>query len=137
MKYFLLLPDLEYVDSPYDAITWGAVLKSVNAFEMYCKKFHRIHYKEVAHFLVFDKLFPRSMLYCVSKALVSLGEILGDSSSGADVKHEMEVLQNMLLSNDVDSVLNSGLHEFVDAFQLNLNFVDDVLFKSFFERVKV
>ena len=41
VKCFALLPTLDYFDSPYDTVEWGAVLKSVSGFEMYRKQFHR------------------------------------------------------------------------------------------------
>ncbi len=42
VKYFILLPSLSDVGTPYDDIHWSAVLKSVSGFEMYRKKHGRI-----------------------------------------------------------------------------------------------
>jgi uncharacterized alpha-E superfamily protein len=123
VKYFLLLPNSEYVDSPYDAVQWGAVLKSANAFEMYRKQFHRINYKDVAQFLIFDRYFPRSMLHCVNAAQKSLNAI---------TNKEMTKLCEMLISSTVTQVLDNGLHEFIDIFQFNLNVVDGAIYQSFF-----
>ena len=132
VKYFLLLPDPQYVDSPYDAIEWGAVLKSTNAFEMYRKHFHGINYHDVASFLIFDKDFPRSMTYCVGKAVDSLNAILKELNVQVPAKEEMAKLQKTLSSTSVDVVLGNGLHEFIDIFQFNLNVVDQSIYRSFF-----
>jgi uncharacterized alpha-E superfamily protein len=48
-------------------------------------------------------------------------------------KGEMAKLQQMLLLTSVDKVLAEGLHEFIDIFQFNLNIVDQVIYRSFFE----
>jgi hypothetical protein len=48
-------------------------------------------------------------------------------------KYEMAKLQQMLLLTSVDKVLADGLHEFIDIFQFNLNIVDQVIYRSFFE----
>jgi hypothetical protein len=38
VKYFILLPSVTDVGTPYDDVQWSAVLKSVSGFEMYRKK---------------------------------------------------------------------------------------------------
>ena len=133
VKYFLLLPNPEYVDSPYDAVQWGAVLKSANAFEMYRKHFHRVSYKDVTDFLIFDKEFPRSMTYCVQAAAGCLAQIANDRSSPLPAQIEMTKLHKSLLSTSVETVLANGLHEFIDVFQFNLNIVDRAIHQSFFD----
>jgi len=134
VKYFFLLPSPEYVNSPYDAVQWGAVLKSANAFEMYRKQFHRISYRDVAQFLIFDPLFPRSMAHCVSAAKRSLSAICTATQQAPPAKMEMAKLESMLSSAAIDTILSNGLHEFIDVFQFNLNVVDQCVYQSFFDR---
>jgi len=133
VKYFLLLPKLEYVDSPYDAVEWGAVLKSANAFDMYRKCFHRIDYHDVAEFLIFSLEFPRAMAFCVRSAMKSLKAVTGENEAFVPAVKEMETLSKMLASTNVEKVLAAGLHEFIDVFQFNLNVVDQSIFRSFFD----
>lgn len=133
VKYFLLLPNPYDVDSPYDAVQWGAVLKSVSGFEMYCKQFHRTNYRDVTQFLVFDAQFPRAMKFCIHRVAASLQSItmlIGvDSPATASVKD----LKDMLDKTDTSHILGEGLHEFVDRFQVGLNAIDDAIYKAFFE----
>ena len=132
VKYFLLLPNTEYVDSPYDAVEWGAVLKSANAFEMYRKQFHRVNYKDVTQFLVFDQYFPRSVTYCITTAASSLSHIASFVKMKKPAQDEMAELASMLKRTDGTEVLANGLHEFIDIFQFNLNVVDNAIYESFF-----
>lgn len=132
VKYFLLLPNAEYVDSPFDAVEWGAVLKSVNAFEMYRKRFHRINYHNVAQFLIFEPLFPRSMIFCAQDAAESLEKIANILAINVPAQAEMTKLCAMLQTAKIDVVLGNGLHEFIDVFQFNLNVVDQAIYNSFF-----
>lgn len=133
VKYFLLLPNPDDVDSPYDAVQWGAVLKSVSGFEMYCKQFHRTNYRDVTQFLVFDAQFPRAMKFCIHRVAASLQSIttlIGvDSPATASVKD----LKDILDKTDTRHILEEGLHEFVDRFQVGLNAIDDAIYKAFFE----
>ena len=132
VKYFALLPNPDYLDSPYDTVEWGAVLKSVSGFEMYRKKFHRANYRDVTRFLVLDPHFPRAIRYCVNSASQALGRIIEMLDVSVPVEEEMAKLKVMVDEADIDVILNNGLHEFIDIFQFNLNVVDESLYHSFF-----
>src|SRR6202030_300353 len=77
VKYFILLPSLSDVGTPYDDIHWSAVLKSVSGLEMYRKKYGRIEPRDIVEFLVMDRNFPRSIHYCITRADASLRAITG------------------------------------------------------------
>lgn len=132
VKYFLLLPSSDYVDSPYDAVEWGAVLQSVSGFEMYRKQFHRANYHDVTKFLILDPNFPRAIHYCIHTAARSLNYITDMLGVDVPATAEMQKLKATLADADIDSILTNGLHEFVDVFQYNLNVVDTSLYNSFF-----
>src|SRR5207248_3798033 len=59
-KYFLLLPSLDAVGSPYDDVMWTTLLRSTSAFEMYRKRFQLISPDRIVEFLVLDGEFPRA-----------------------------------------------------------------------------
>ena len=132
VKYFLLLPSNEHVDSPYDTVEWGAVLKSVSGFEMYRKQFHRANYRNVSEFLILDAHFPRAIRSCIHTAYRSLGRITEMLDIEVAATKEMATLRSSLDNTDIDIILNNGLHEFIDVFQFNLNVVDEALYHSFF-----
>lgn len=132
VKYFLLLPNAEYVDSPYDAVEWAAVLKSATGFEMYRKQFHQINYRDVAGFLILDDRFPRSMRHSVNAAARSLRAITRELGVEVQAQEEMATLQDSLAHTSIEAVLREGLHEFIDQFQLKLNGLDQAIYRSFF-----
>ena len=135
VKYFLLLPQLEYVGTPYDNIQWATVLKSASALEMYRKRFHRISPNQVAQFLIFDEQFPRSIRYCVTKTGESMRKITG-SPQGAVSNQAEKVLGRLkadLDYTDIQEVVARGMHEFLDDFQTKLNNVDDAVNCTFFK----
>ncbi len=59
VKYFILLPSISDVGTPYDDVQWSAVLKSVSGFEMYRKRYGRIAPDRIVEFLLLDNEFPR------------------------------------------------------------------------------
>ena len=61
VKYFILLPSVSDVGTPYDDVQWSAVLKSVSGFEMYRKRYGRISPDRIVEFLLLDGEFPRAV----------------------------------------------------------------------------
>ncbi len=139
VKYFVLLPRIDYVGSPYDSLQWAALLKSLSAFEMYRKQFHHISPKHVAEFLILDRQFPRSMRYCLIKAEESLHVITGSPPTTFSNHAERCVgrLRAELDYADIQETLDAGLHEYLDEFQIKLNGFGDAVYETFFALLPV
>ena len=75
----MLLPTPKEVGSPFDIIQWAALLKSVSAYDMYRKKNGKLTPIGISEFLILDKVFPRSMLKCLTQAEQSLQFVSGNS----------------------------------------------------------
>jgi uncharacterized alpha-E superfamily protein len=134
VKYFMLLPQADLVDTPIDNIQWTAVLKSASAFEMFRKKHHHITPRNVADFLIFDSQFPRSIRHCISKAQICLHRITGTSPGSAQSIAEKLIgrLKADLEFTDVDEVIQFGMHQYMDGLQTRLNQVDTAIGSTFF-----
>lgn len=135
VKYFMLLPQLDYVGSTLENLHWAAVLKSASGLEMYRKKFHRITPFDVARFLVLDHTFPRSMHYCLIKGQESMHCITGvpQGSYSNSAEKSMGRLRSHFTYLSVEEVIDKGMHEFLDDFQVQLNVVGKSIFETFFE----
>lgn len=133
VKYFMLLPQADRVNTPIDNIQWTAVLKSASAFEMYRKKYHHINPKMVANFLIFDEHFPRSVRHCVTRMQTSLHRISGSpsGSAGSPAEKRLGRLKADLEYTDIDEVVDQGMHEYLDRFQSRLNQVDEAIGHTF------
>jgi uncharacterized alpha-E superfamily protein len=134
VKYFILLPSVTDVGSPFDDIQWAAVLKSASAFEMYRKRFGRLTPDRVADFLILDREFPRAMHYCVVKAEESLHAISGAALGTFQNVAEQRLgrVRSELGYAQIQEIISGGLHEFLDAFQAKLNRVGDAIHETFF-----
>lgn len=133
VKYFILLPSVKDVGTPYDDIHWAAMLKSVSGFAMYRKKFGRIVPRNIVEFLVLDREFPRSVHFCVRSASESLQAITG--SQEGYFRYRTEQLMGMLRAElgytSFDTIMNSGLHEYLDGLQDKMNAIDRSLIEDF------
>ncbi len=134
VKYFMLLPRVDYVGSPYDNLQWGAMLKCLSAFEMYRKQFHHITPTHVVEFLMLDAQFPRSIRYCLIRAEASLHAITGSPANTFANAAEKRLgrLRADLDFVTIDEVFQVGLHEYLDRFQMRLNDVGESVFETFF-----
>jgi len=135
VKYFILLPKIASVGTPYDDLHWTAVLKSVSGFEVYRKQYGRISNRNVVDLLVMDPEFPRSIHYCVHTASVSLRAITGSAPAQSNYESErrMDALERELQNVTVDRVVDySGLHQYLDCLQTQMNSLDDSLLQDFF-----
>ena len=134
VKYYVLLPTASDVGTPLDTVQWSALLESASALEMYRKRFGRITPMNVADFLILDREFPRAIHFCLIKAEDSLLSISGGQHGQFRTLAEKRLgrLRANLDYTQVGEIIDRGLHEFIDAFQLQLNDVGDAIHETFF-----
>lgn len=134
VKYYILLPEIEDVGTPYDNIQWAALLKSASALEMYRKRHGLISPARVADFLILDREFSRAMLFCLSRAQESLRHITGSSENS--YRNPAEQWMGRLVADlsyaHIQDIIREGLHEYLDRFQQSLNRLDDCIYETFF-----
>ncbi|MDP1797031.1 MAG: alpha-E domain-containing protein [Planctomycetaceae bacterium] len=134
VKYYILLPEATDVGTPIDANQWAALLKSASALEMYRKAHGRITPAQVAEFLILNRDFPRAMRFCLIRGEQSLLSITGGASGTFRNRAEQRLgrLRSELDYSNIDEIMQSGLHEFVDRFQNRLNAVGEAVSETFF-----
>lgn len=134
VKYFILLPSVEYIGTPFDHILWGSILRSASAFEMYRKRFGQIVPDQIIEFMVLDSEFPRAIHHCLIIAELSLRNISG-TMRGRFTNRAEKTLGRLLADIDyttIDDIKSIGLHEFIDGLQTRLNETSEVVFDTFF-----
>lgn len=135
VKYHLLLPSSQTVGSPLDVSQWNSVLRSAAGYHA----FRRVHPRGmsptgIAGFLLFHKRFPRSVLACVEE----LEELLHELKStyglkrGVGALEQLDGLRGGLVNQSADTVVKTGLHEFLDWIQCSLIAIHNELGRDFF-----
>lgn len=134
VKYFTLLPTVSDVGTTVDDLLWSSVLRSVSGFEMFRKQYHTITIHRIVDFLVLNTRFPRAIHHCIRVAKDSLNQVGGPTLESnqalqivADIEHRLAHSQNEL-------IINGGLHEFIDAVQINLNQLGSAINETYFAR---
>jgi len=134
VKYYALLPAAALSDAVLDQAGWGALLNSVSALQMYRQHHHVTNPADVARFLLLNRQFPRSILYCVSEAQLSLHAITGTplKSSAHRGERLLGRLQANLSYTSIEDVMEQGLHQYIDWLQRSLNDVGEAIQTGFF-----
>jgi uncharacterized alpha-E superfamily protein len=134
MKYFLLLPSAHDVGGAVDEMEWSILLRSTTALVMYRRRYGRITPAHVVDFLLLDRQFPRSVLFCLQHAGQSLHAITGTPSGGysSSVERGLGHLMSELAYSQVDDIIAAGLHQYLDNLQRLLNEIGDAIVETFF-----
>lgn len=135
IKYFHILPKSLHVGSAYDTLQWAAILKSASGFEMYTKKYKSINPDKILEFLILDTEFPRSINFCLNRANKRLHAISDSSTDSYANKPEQSLgsLKSELVYSDINTIINMGLHEFIDSIQLKLIKVNQDVYNRYFD----
>jgi len=117
VKYYVLLPSVSWVGSSLDNTQWDTVLRSVAGYRAY-RWLHAgdMDPRGIAEFLLLDKRFPRSLLFCCNKLASNL-ERLQEDHGGAFASCELarRASQN-LRGTKIEEIFDFGLHEFLVGF---------------------
>lgn len=134
VKYYYLLPSVQWVGTPLDQVEWIALLKSASAYEMYRKSQRRITPANVADFLILHQQFPRSIYFCLLQVQRSLHAVTGTPYGCWRNQAERAIgkLCGDLSYMTIDDVITTGLHEFLDTIQGRINDMGVTMAQTFF-----
>ncbi len=137
VKYFLLLPTIHDVGTPTDDLQWSAVLRSLSGFEMFRKRHGQIVPDRVVGFLVLDRLFPRAIMHCIDSANEALHAISGspEDTFWNPAEKRLGQLRGELAYCTVSEIMSTGLHEFLDSLQIQINATGNAIHQVFFSGI--
>jgi len=117
VKYYVLLPSISHVGSSLDNVQWETILRSVSAHHTYnWLKEGDISASGIAEFLILDPRMPRSLTFCYTKIVDSLGYIARDYRVRHESHDQAERLRERLQEHNIDMIFDRGLHEFIESF---------------------
>lgn len=132
VKYYVLLPRIDFVGSGMDNYQWATLLRATSAH----RAFHwayggEITAKKIADFLILNAQCPRSLTSCIDGICTHLNRLeraYGRATRAQEVAlrlaTELEVLS-------VEEIIEEGLHEFLSRFILDAANLSGVIFESY------
>jgi uncharacterized alpha-E superfamily protein len=117
VKYYVLLPSIQWVGSSLDNYQWESILRSVSAHRSY-RWVYEADYRptNIAEYLILDARMPRSLAFChrnASDSLRRLSEAYGTRHGCHDTA---DTILTRLKAGTIKQIFDTGLHEFLGAF---------------------
>lgn len=132
VKYHLLLPRSEPVGGSLDYFQWTTLLRTVSALTAY-----RWVYREsvkpwlVADLLIFNRAMPRSLIACLEDAVWLLDQLAASRGRRGPANRVASTSLRNLAATDIDTLFQSGLHEFLESFIVGNNNLGDAIAEQY------
>lgn len=128
VKYHVLRPHGD--EGATDFYQWGALLRSVSAFEVYRKVYRDAMTPErVAELLILRSDMPRSLHFCMNGVIKNL-DLIANSHSG-ETQRQAGLLHAKLHYARVGDILEQGLHEWLTDFMDHIYMLGDGISRDF------
>lgn len=136
IKYTALQPRGSREEKRVAELTqWNAVLRAAAGYHAF-KRRARASFspEDVVHFLLRDASSPRSVLLCVRRIeshLDDLRRLYGLNAAGQAIE-QAEMLREFLLEKSLGHILDTGLHDYLDIVQIQLQALAGTIGHAFF-----
>jgi uncharacterized alpha-E superfamily protein len=128
VKYHVLRPHGD--EGATDFYQWGALLRSVSAFEVYRKVYRDVITPErVAELLILRMDMPRSLHFCMNGVIKNL-DLIANRQSG-ETTRQAGLLHAQLHYARIEDILEHGLHEWLIDFMDRIYTLGDGISKDF------
>ncbi len=128
VKYHVLRPQGD--EGATDFYQWGALLRSVSAFEVYRKAYRDVITPErVAELLILRMDMPRSLHFCMNGVVKNL-DLIANRQSG-ETQRQAGLLHAQLHYARIEDILERGLHEYLTDFMDRIYTLGDGVSKNF------
>jgi uncharacterized alpha-E superfamily protein len=129
VKYFYIHPQITDLETSIDDMQWLALLLSLDAREAYHRTHGLIQRDNVIHMIVLNPNFPRAILFCLQSALLSLN-LITDGKQG-EPHNKLAALCEQLEALTGGDIIKTGLNEFIENLQLEMNDINASIVKYF------
>jgi uncharacterized alpha-E superfamily protein len=136
VKYHMLLPTPNDVNTPIDNAHWSAILKSCSGYEPFHKQRRSFeHGTTIADFLIFDPIFPRSVRRCLLYCQEASHKISGRKKNqpGNEAELLLENLVDWLSLATIDDLVKAGLHESLTQVIDKIHDIGGALHRMYFD----
>ncbi|MDF2142203.1 alpha-E domain-containing protein [Paenirhodobacter sp. CAU 1674] len=117
VKYYVLLPRLDFVGSGLDNYQWQTLLRALSAH----RAFHwayggEITAAKIAHFLILNRQSPRSLITATETAMEHLDQLARDYHKSGPAQMRARAVLGELSETRIEDIFEEGLHEFLTRF---------------------
>ena len=125
VKYFILLPSINYVGSDIDNFQWSLMLRSISSFRAFKWAYggQEITYTKIIDFLILNMTCPRSLIFSIEKINHHLGRLSKFYKQTSTSNKKMALMYKKIKNLNANKITEIGLHEFLKSFIEEINYV--------------
>ncbi|QMU58058.1 MAG: hypothetical protein GKR98_07530 [Boseongicola sp.] len=114
VKYFVLLPQVDYVGSGLDNYQWRTILRALSAHRAFNWAYGgQVTAAKMADFLILNRDAPRSLITCAEEACQHIEHLEKAYGRPTEAQQRARALVSELSQIEVDDIFDEGLHEFL------------------------
>lgn len=115
--------------APFQNIQWMGVLRSLMAYQMFRRHVRgRVNGPNVLRFLLQNREFPRSVMYCLNYIADTLPKLPSDRP----LQRTLDRARALVMDADVERLIEGGIHEVMDEIQVGLAQVHEGVSTAYF-----
>ena len=125
VKYFILLPSINYVGGDIDNFQWSLMLRSISSFRAFKWAYggQEITYTKIIDFLILNMTCPRSLIFSIEKINHHLGRLSKFYKQTSVSNKKMGQMYKKIKNLNANKITEIGLYEFLKSFIEEINFV--------------
>jgi uncharacterized alpha-E superfamily protein len=117
VKYYVLLPQVDYIGSGLDNYQWATLLRAMSAYRAFNWAYGgEMTPARIAHFLILNPACPRSLMTSIMGASDQLTALRRGYGKSTRAQQEVRGLLGELSEASVEDIFEEGLHEFLTRF---------------------
>ena len=133
VKYYVLLPQTDFVGSGLDNYQWATLLRSLSAYRSFNWAYgSEMTPKRIAHFLILNPAMPRSLITSSLGATEQLEALQRGYGHTTAAQTQSRRIFAELSESSVDDIFEEGLHEFLERFVVEVGRLATHVHESYF-----
>ncbi|MDO6760748.1 alpha-E domain-containing protein [Tamlana sp. 2_MG-2023] len=116
---------------------WKNLLLSMGGYQLYLKKYKSAFKEDHIISMVFqEKLFPRSLYYCVNKLNLSVGKLIeGGQLDKNYIEFSLGKLESTIKYTTIESINKQGLEHFINEIKQDIHDISKSINKIYFSEI--
>ena len=108
VKYFILLPSINYVGSEVDNFQWSMMLRSISSYRAFKWAYgeEEINYIKIIDFLILNMTCPRSLFFSIEKIKHHLERLTNFYKQNSIAKSKITSMYNKFRKLNADKILS-------------------------------
>ncbi len=132
VKYYVLLPRIDFVGSELDNYQWSTLLRAMSAQ----RAFHwayggDVTPRKIADFLILNSKSPRSLMSSAVAMARHLEHLEVAYERRTEGQEASEALRTMLKNTTVEEIFDEGMHEFLTRFIGQVNRIGGIVYETY------